>query len=181
MVRRGLPQGSVLSPLLARAFVGRILRLSLSKTTAKGFSYIDDLIIGAGTESEIKAAQQLVTQAFASLPAGPIELHDTPPPSASSGKLIVLGYRLEPGHGYGNNPVHVKPGPPRIARFKQRLTLRLTEADPNADLAQVAEEYWRAWFDSQQAWTKVPYHSKRLSQLITFTYVIDFEHNLPMG
>src|SRR4051812_23111974 len=107
MIRRGLPQGSVLSPLLARALVGRILRLSLSKTMAEGSFFIDDLTIGASMEAEIKAAQQAVTGSFLSLSAGSIELHDSAPLSTNSGIWTVLGYVLQPGRGYGDNPVHV--------------------------------------------------------------------------
>jgi hypothetical protein len=181
MVRQGLPQGSVLSPLLARAFVGRGIRMALADTGAIGLSFIDDLTIGACNRLDAKAAQQAVTKRFSSLSAGPIELHASPILPSSSGKVTVLGYRLEPGNGYGDNPVHVKPGRKRTNRFKRKLAGRLASTAPGNDLGAVAKEYWRKWFKSQQAWTKVPFHSADLSEFIAMTYVDDFKTGIPMG
>lgn len=181
LVRRGLPQGSVLSPLLARALVGRILRAGLLETGAEGSSYCDDLAIGARTKKELGAARQKVMKAFSSLPAGALELHDALLLSARRGRVTLLGYRLEPGRGHCDNPIHVKPWRPRTDRFKARLTQRLLLAKPGADPFHIAEKYRRRWFNGQTAWTKVPILSDDISCTITMCYVIDFEHGEPMG
>ena len=181
MVRRGLPQGSVLSPLLARAVVGRILRGGLSETKADGLTYCDDLTIGARTKQDAKAAKHVLTSRFSSLPAGPLHLHDAPIQWAHSGRLTVLGYVLQPGRGYGDNPVHVKPGNPRIERYKARLATRLAKGGTDGDLEMKAWPYWKSWYGSQQAWTRVPIYTENVSWTITFCYVSDFAHGQPMG
>jgi hypothetical protein len=184
IVRRGLPQGSVLSPLLARAVIAREVNAALPVTEIKRYSYCDDLSIGAQTKGLIKAAKQAVTKRFSSLSAGPIELHDTPVIDANSGRLVVLGYRFEPGNGHGDNYVHVKPWGKRINNFRRRLTARLEEAEKapsDSDPFEVAEKYRKPWFAAQRGWTKVPEQSDDVSQCITMTYVHDFIHGIPMG
>ncbi|MBJ7533405.1 hypothetical protein JDN40_04705 [Rhodomicrobium vannielii ATCC 17100] len=179
-VRRGLIQGSVVTPLLARALIGQVLEPVVSERDVRAHSYIDDLSVGARTKGAIKAAQQVVTEKFASLPAGKIELYDEKIHHAHSRRVQVLGYFLEPGNGHGGNPVHVKPGRKRIERFKSSLKRRLSGVDPD-NAWTVAKKYWKAWFGSQQAWTKVPHYSADLSWCITMAYVDDFLHGLPMG
>jgi hypothetical protein len=155
--------------------------MALADTGAIGLSFVDDLTIGACNKGIAKAAQRAVTKWFSSLPAGPIELHPSPILAANSWKLTVIGYRLEPGNGYGGNPVHVKPWGKRISRFKRKLAKRLAGAAPNSDLFAVGEKYRQRWFKGQQAWTKVPFHSDDLSRCITMVYVDDFHHGIPMG
>ena len=88
---------------------------------------------------------------------------------------------MEPGNGHGEHYVHVKPGPKRIERFKRRLAETLTKAKPGVDRFAVGNDYWRKWFNSQQAWTKVPFWSEDLSSFLTFIYIQDFNQDLPMG
>lgn len=121
-----------------------------------------------------------LTEQFKAHPAGPLELHTVPPVAAASRKVEVLGYFLEPGNGYGGT-IHVKPGPKRFKKFRANLAARLHAAGPNGDLDKIAEDYWKRWFQAQQAWTKVPGHTKQLSQNIKDTYVDDFKHGIPMG
>ncbi len=180
IVRRGLMQGSVATPLLARAVVARVLQSAVPDKDLKKYSYVDDLSVGARTEGEIKAAQQAVTERFASLPAGKMELHESDALKASSHRAKALGYFLEPGNGYGNNFVHVKPGPKRIKKFKSCLKQRLATAPSDAAF-KVARKYWKHWYHSQQAWTKVPDQSADVSWNITVSYVDDFLHGIPMG
>jgi hypothetical protein len=45
----------------------------------------------------------------------------------------------------------------------------------------VGLDYWHQWFQSQQAWTKVPRYSKQLSENITLSYIDDYLHGVPMG
>jgi hypothetical protein len=181
IVRRGLLQGSVLSPLLARAIIGRELVATLSHKEFKRYSYCDDLSIGAKKKGECQAARQALMDRLSSLPAGPIELHDVQIRDARTHRLVVLGYALEAGNGYGDRYVHVKPWLKRINRFKRKLCQKLKAAPAGADLFKIAEEYRVQWFGAQGAWTKVPQFSNRVSQTITMSYVDDFLHSISMG
>lgn len=181
IVRQGLPQGSVLSPLLARAFIRWAIETALNDMEVSRYAYSDDLNVGAHTKGELLAAKQAVTELFSSLPAGQIELHDAPVVNAFSRRVDVLGYRLEPGNGHGDNLIHVKPTRKRTGRFKRKLAIKLLQAKAGADRFAIAEEYRVRWFNSQRAWTKVPCYSELVSSLITMTYVDDFIHGIPMG
>jgi hypothetical protein len=180
VVRRGLLQGSVLSPLLARAVIARTVNAALPHPEISRYSHSDDLVIGASNKHNIIAAKQAVTKQFSSLLAGPIELHETSPVHAASRRVVVLGYRLEPGNGYGVN-VHVKPWRKRTDRFKNKLAAKLKKLEPGTDLFARAEEYRVQWFNSQSAWTKVPQYSDGASASITMSYVSDFVDGVPMG
>src|SRR5207248_5940273 len=98
LVRQGgLPQGAVHSPLLARGFVGRSLQeLFGGEEGIVGLSWVDDLTIGTRLKTDAQAAVHALTEHFNAHPAGPLELHTTPPVAASSKKVEVLGYFLEP-------------------------------------------------------------------------------------
>jgi hypothetical protein len=143
-------------------------------------SWIDDLTIGTRLETDAQAAVHALTELFKAHPAGPLELHKVSPLAAASWKVEVLGYFLEPNNGYGGT-IHVKPGPKRCRKFRANLTARLHAAGPHGDLYKIAEEYRKQWFQAQQAWTKVPVHSMRLTQSITASYVDDFKCSIPMG
>lgn len=181
MVRQGrLPTGSVLSPLLARGFVGRELRACLEAEEV-GFSYMDDLTIGARTSKDAKAAKERVTKFLQSHPAGPIELHDASILEAASWKVEVLGYVLQPGNGYGDNPVHIKPGRKRLSSYRVRLEAKLKAATSLDELYRIGDRYWGNWFPSQQAWTKVPEQSENVSRCAHDGYVDDFKLGCKMG
>jgi hypothetical protein len=181
IVRRGLLQGSVLSPLLARAEINRELAAALCGKEWKRYSFCDDLSIGAQTRGECLAAKQAVADHLSSLPAGPIELHAVKTRDAKAHRILVLGYALEAGNGYGDNYVHVKPWVKRIERFKQNLLKKLKAAPADANHFEIAEKYRVQWFGSQAAWTKVPFFSNDVSQAITEFYVQDFHYGIPMG
>ena len=181
VVRRGLLQGSVLSPLLARAVIYREVYAALSHKELKCYSYCDDLSIGAHTKGECRAAKHALTDRLSSLPAGPIELHDVPIKNANTQRIVILGYSLEAGKGHGDNYVHVKPWRKRTDKSKHNLYRKLEAASPGADLFQIGENYRRQWFGAMGAWTKVPLLSNEASRSITTSYVSDFIDGIPMG
>lgn len=185
-VRLGLPEGSTLSPLLARGFVGRELRTLFGSPGVARSSFMDDLAIGARSRKKIQTAVIALTERLASHPAGPIELHPLKPLDAlgwakGGNEIELLGYRLQPGAGYGENNVHVKPGARRLRRFRAKLREKLKNADQSLEPYDVGLDYWHQWFQSQQAWTKVPRYSKQLSENITLSYIDDYLHGVPMG
>jgi hypothetical protein len=179
VVRRGLCQGSLLSPLLARAVIAKGLHAAVANTAISVSSYCDDLFLGASDKEALHAAKGLVTKHFSSLPAGPIELHDAP--VADVWHADFLGCKLAPGKGHGQNFVHCKPGPKRIARFKRALAARLDARKSEDDPFEIGERYWRSWFNSAAAWTKVPGFSANVSWSITQSYIDDHLHKIPMG
>jgi hypothetical protein len=185
-VRLGLPEGSTLSPLLARGFVGRELRTLFGTPGIAKSSFMDDLAIGARSRKNIETAVIVLTGRLLSHPAGPIELHALKPRDAfgwaKGGKEIeLLGYKLQPGNGYGATKVHVKPGSRRLSRFEVKLREKLKNADKSLEPYDVGLNYWRQWFQSQQAWTKVPGCSELVSECIALSYIDDYLHGMPLG
>lgn len=185
--RLGLPEGSTLSPLLARGFVGREIRRSFGNTGIASYSFMDDLAIGACTQKDLTTAKEALSGGLSTNPAGPIELYDADILNANSWKstdkaLTLLGYEIRPGDGFGTDkPTHVKPGSIRIERFKNRLANKLRDVDPKDDIYAVGLEYFERWYDSQTAWTKVPEFTQQVSENIAFCYIVDFDKGIPMG
>jgi Reverse transcriptase (RNA-dependent DNA polymerase) len=186
VVRRGLTQGSVLSPLLAGAFIARVWSQNVNVHEAVMLSWHDDLFVGTETKAQLKLVKEQVTQAMASLSAGPIEFHKSRMLAANSGKVTVLGYVLQLGRGHvhykdGSRSIHVKPGAKRIGRFKGRLAEKLANELGFDARRKVAEIYTAQWFNSQTAWTKVPGFSQMNAENCGLTYLVEFEHGQPMG
>jgi len=149
-------------------------------------TYVDDLAICACAQSTAAAAMQALEMRLKSHPAGPIELHSKCVKDArawkTKGHVEVLKYLLEPDNGYGDNPVHVKPGQRRISKFKKTLKEKLDQAKAKGeDLYTAGLRYWRRWYASQQAWTKVPGHTELLSENIAMSYINDYLSGIPMG
>jgi hypothetical protein len=145
-VRLGLPEGSTLSPLTARKFVGRELRTLFGSPGVARSSFMDDLAIGTRSRKNIEAAVTVLTERFLSHPARPIELHSVKPTDAlgwvkGGNEIELLGYKLQPGAGHGVNKVHVKPGPHRLSRFRMRLREKLTAADNSLEPYDVGLDY----------------------------------------
>lgn len=179
ILRQGLCLGSVLSPLLARWFLSRVIKEAEIGEYAFVGSIVDDLAIGCETKAKAVEALSSLTEALAH-PAGTVVLHGTAVRPKKN--KHVLGYILQPGNGHGDNPVHVKPGPKRTKRFKARLNSRLVRAKKqDEDIFDTGMKYGAQWYGSQQAWTKVPRHSRQLSENITLSYLMDFNHGEPMG
>lgn len=179
IVRRGLPQGSPLSPLLASTFVGRLVSDVVPKHLIWR-AYVDDIVVCAPKVSSAQAARRVVTKILKSHPAGKIELKGSKPRNAHKGSANVLGYRLQPDRRYGGG-IHIKPGHKRVDRFKQGMAARLDAANAETSPYTIGERYRRAWFDSQQAWTKVPGFSDEASKNYAQLYVENHVARVPLG
>jgi hypothetical protein len=171
-VRRELPQGSVLSPLVARAFVGRELRAALGNEVAR-FSFIDDLTLGARSQPKVEEGLNALRGRLLGNPAGPVLLHVNPPTSTQEGRVRVFGYVLKPGRGYGGNSVHVHPDLERFDRFHKKLYERWKAADKPMDLEGFTLDRLARWMPTQQAWTVVPVWSKNLALSHAFIYICE--------
>ena len=181
VVRRGLPQGSCLSGLLARAFIGRELREAFEGKDVRCVSWIDDLVIATHTYDQVNDVQALVTTRLQSHPAGPILLHDDALHDIKTGPLVALGNVYQPGKGYKGSPVHVKPGLRRFHKFRNRLRKRIWDAGPGHCPFEIATDYARQWFGSNKAWTKVPIYSKEACVKFAIAYLQDWIDQVPFG
>jgi hypothetical protein len=162
-VRRGLPQGSVLSPLVARAFLGREIRAALGKKEVARYSFVDDLALGARSRPKVEHALDALRERLQGHPAGPILLHVNRPTSVENGRVKVFGYVLQPGRGYGGNFVHVCPHRVRFDRFHKKLYDRWKAESQPLEVEALDDfilERLARWMPSQQAWTVVPYWSR---------------------
>jgi hypothetical protein len=177
-LRRELPQGSVLSPLVARAFLGRELRAMSGKKEVATFSFVDDLTLGARSRPKLDHALDALRERLQGHPAGAVLLHVDPPTSVKHGRVNALGYALKPGRGYGDNFVHVHPGRQRFDRFHRKLYERWKAAgqsDGFEELEGFILDRLGHWMPSQQAWTVIPVFSKHLALSCAVAYVCDKE------
>jgi hypothetical protein len=174
-VRRGLPLGAVLSPLIARALVGRELRASLGTEKVVRASYVDDLAIGACSSTTAKAAFKKLEKRLRSLPAGPIYLHGSKLADARKEPVRVLGYKLTKGDGYKGNPVHVRPGHKRFAKFHWKVLQAWIKAG-RPDLEPFAEPFVDRWMPTQPAWTRVPRLSRNAALSGLVSYLGDYSY-----
>lgn len=177
LVRRGLPQGSVLSPQIARAFLGRELRASREEQWVA--SVVDDIAVGSTSQSGVKTCQERLRQRLLALPAGEVCLKIGKIKKASDGRVEQLGYRFDPNRGHGNHPVHVWPVKKRTRRYRDRLTKRLGEAEKaGADLDAETARYTDRWIAGTPGWTLVPGHSRELAHAVAACYQSDFLNGL---
>jgi hypothetical protein len=177
-LRRELPPGSVLSPLVARAFLGRELRAVPGKKGVATFSFVDDLTIGARSRPKVEDALDALRERLQGHPAGAVLLHVDPPSSVKHGRVKALGYVLKPGRGYGDNFVHVHPGSGRFGRFHKKLYDAWKGAgqpDGFDELEDLILDRLGHWMPSQQAWTVIPVYSKHLALSCAVAYVCDRE------
>lgn len=154
MVRQGLPQGDVLSPQIARMFLGREIQRALGNRGVKWFTHLDDCLICARSPSKLRSALKTLVKRLAHHPAGPIELHDHTIRHVDE-DFFHIGYRAGLRK---DGTLHVRPGLKRFDRFRERLRARLAASPTFAkgELIAIGIDYAKAWFDAQHAWTKAP-------------------------
>lgn len=152
-VRQGLIQGDVCAPQIARTVLGRELQQVLGKREVAFGSHLDDVLLGARSQSELEAGLEALTHRLKSHPAGPLELHQHSTRHIKDG-VEHLGYRVSAD---AKGRTHVRPAGKRFDRFRERLLGKLENslAFNKTELEAVARDYENQWYASQQAWTKV--------------------------
>jgi len=152
MVRQGLIQGDVCAPQIARTFLGRELQRMLGKRDVAYGSHMDDMLLGACTQSELKTSLKALTYRLKCHPAGPLELHEHEIKHISE-DIYYLGYRVSLDK---NGDMHIRPAMKRFDRFRRRLFDKFgnSEAFTKQELVDVGMRYARHWFLSQRPWTK---------------------------
>lgn len=154
MVRQGLPQGDVLSPQIARMFLGREIQRALENRGVRWFTHLDDCLICARSPSKLRSALKALSKRLAYHPAGPIELHDHAIRHVDS-NFFHLGYRIGLRK---DGSLYIRPGLKRFDGFRDRLRKKLaaSPAFGKGELIAIGLDYAKAWFDAQHAWTKAP-------------------------
>lgn len=152
MVRQGLIQGDVGAPQIARTFQGGELQQVLGKRDVAYGSHLDDMLLGARTQSELKTSLKALTQRLKCHPAGPLELHEHKIMHISE-DIYYLGYRVSLDK---NGILRVRPAMKRFDRFRHRLCERFHDsiALTKDELIGIGLKYAQQWFRSQRAWTK---------------------------
>lgn len=169
-LRLGLVPGSVLSPLLASWFLSRAAQEAGLGDHLHVASYVDDLAIGGKKRIAVEAGVSKLADYLLEHPAGKIFLHDAT--VRNRRRFYALGYCLLHGRGHGKRSVHVKPSRKRTDRFKANLSAILRRARVHGWCLFLAGlTYWRRWYGTQRAWTKVPPYSRAVSETITYTYI----------
>jgi hypothetical protein len=174
-VRRELPQGSILSPLVGRAFLGREIRVALGKEVVR-LSFVDDLTLGARSQPKLEQTLDALRARLLGNPAGPVLLHVDRPTSTKQGRVRVFGYVLKPGRGHGDNFIHVHPHRQRFDRFHKKLCDHWKAEGQPSDFEALEDfiiERLRHWMPSQQGWTIVPGFSQNLALTSAFVYVCE--------
>lgn len=103
--RQGLPQGSVVSPIIAEYVLARILEEAPEGVAFQ--AYVDNIFVSAPDEMVARQHQQTLERLFEAHPAGLLRVHSDGPRRIENG-LPVLGYvlrlvrrRVRVGIGYG--------------------------------------------------------------------------------
>ena len=116
--RRGLPQGSLLSPLLASALLGREL-MAIAPSDNPVVSVVDDIAMGARTEEEATEFLESLSQRLASLGAAPLQLKHARVYDAHKG-IIALGQKIRLVSNAGRLEARVTLAPQSYNRMEIR-------------------------------------------------------------
>ena len=141
--RRGIPQGSAVSPIVAEM----VLALSLNAVPALGtvFAFADNVLLLAATKSNAVAMKKALWSALEAHPVGRLQpkakFFDVGEP------IDFLGHRL----ARINGKVHVEPTPDNQEKFEAYLTARLLRmkrklsAKERVGVIQDLKRYMSSW------------------------------------
>jgi hypothetical protein len=151
-VRQGLIQGDVIAPLIARMVLARELRRLLKDWDVTLATHLDNVLMGARSQADLKASLEALIKRLKSLPAGPLELHSVEIRHIKD-HIFHLGYRVSQRK---DGSIHVRPGIVRFDRFRRRLLERFenSAAFTRDELIEIGIKYAQCWFRSNRAWDK---------------------------
>jgi hypothetical protein len=116
--RRGIPQGSAASNLIAEILLAKVV--NQSPIAGRVFSYADNILILGQNEDDVKSTQLALESALKAHPAGPLV------PNAKTFKsgdpIDFLGHRLT----YKSGKVLIEPSPANLKTFEKTLTSGLS-------------------------------------------------------
>lgn len=153
--RSGLPTGSLVSPRIASALLGREIRAVMSGAQGVAVSFADDIAIGARTLKESEAIKDALCDRLTSLNSGPLAFKYIKIVAAVDG-IDIVGRRIRLKHWDGDRKIHVQPSPRAFER------LRLKAQQEFGTLGQLGElertllhDYVRRWATAHD-WTLQP-------------------------
>ena len=116
--RRGIPQGSAASPIVAEAMIA----IALKAVPTLGviiIAYADNILLLAKTKSERDSTTEALLAAFEAHPVGRLRL--SPKTFAPGEPIEFLGHRLTPCEG----GVHIEPDDDNKRKFEDRMKSKL--------------------------------------------------------
>ena len=190
LTRQGLPQGSMLSPLIARAFIGRELRHVVEGKKLHVSTFMDDLCIGSCGAETLNEVAGAVTKRLEAHPAGAIKLSVVELRDMKKG-VDIIGYRITHEGDHKPEPIHVKPNGKRLERFRVRLPDKLKPVAGNRigpqllevhrELVDAGMHYALRFYASNSAWTKKGQFSWQNLDAVTESCVWNFIRGEPIG
>jgi hypothetical protein len=116
--RRGLPQGSAASPIVAEAMVAIALK-AVPTLVGVIIAYADNILLLAKTKSDRDSMTKTLLAAFEAHPVGRLRL--SPKTFAPGEPIEFLGHRLTPCEG----GVHIEPDDDNKRKFEDRMKSKL--------------------------------------------------------
>lgn len=147
-VRRGIPQGSPASSLIASFLLGPSLKALPCGNRI--VLYGDDIVIGACNENEAQAYVEAFKKIMKTHPAGPLELKTCEIVNIRDGFETLKYHYQSKSEG-----VWRRPSKKSFKRFERRLVGKLKDCDRSLG-EQLAVDYTRRWIGSFGRWTKHP-------------------------
>ena len=115
--RRGIPQGSAASPIVAEAMIAIVLKEV--RTLCVIIAYADNILLLAKTKSDRDSTTKALLAAFEAHPVGRLRL--SPKKFEPGEPLEFLGHRLTPCEG----GVHIEPDDDNKRKFEDRMKSKL--------------------------------------------------------
>jgi len=169
--RRGLPQGSVVSPLLASAFLGRVLR-GISEDVRK-FAYADNIAICAKSYGDLKSAEnalvkRLSAQQYGSLQLGYIRRHHLQAGTNAFLDFMQFRFGRKTFAGKVVDEVHRWPSVQAFNRRRKKMCRRVRdwpEGTPIQTILRGLREYDHRWMRAAK-WPGSQLHRQHRNQVL---------------
>jgi hypothetical protein len=145
-IRQGLPQGAAVSGQIASA----LIRWKLEKIVSSKYrrvSYVDDVVIGARSQDQIKMLAKAIKGSFENDPAGSLNFSKFDFSHSTEG-IDFAGHRIHRSDhpiDDGQYTVWKRPNPKSYRRYERRLRQKVIGiTDPDACMA-IADIYAANW------------------------------------
>lgn len=145
-VRQGLPQGAAVSGQIASALIGRMLENVISSEFWR-VSYVDDVAIGARSQSQIEKLAKAIKGSFENHPAGPLTFSKFDLTHVTDGVEFV-GYRVRRSRQKnfgGKYTIWCDPNQKSQYRFKIRLREKIAKLSVGECKFERADRYAKDW------------------------------------
>lgn len=159
--RRGIPQGSSVSNLVAALMLDEVIR---DADPDRVVVYRDDFAIGASTHEEAVAISHAFKDRFLKCRAGPLTLKFCEIRSVEDG-FDFLGYRFKVCPPEFGGHFRARPSPRSNDRFRLGLIERCI-AGPLDQVCDVAHQYAQQWLASFGQWHRQPGESDYFEAMV---------------